>query len=133
MRWFCFEDGAVAESIAPPDDPGVRGRLSVRQRAVQQWARQAALAIDGVVQHRRGIDKMTGHELPKTDVVLAGDHVQASVDIAVEWGRPLAATALAVQSRVAETLTTMGGLHVDVVDVHVASVTASRDAGSELL
>ena len=80
------------------------------------------METEGAQHFRRGIDKLTGRELPKTHVVVAGDHVRASVEIAVEWGRALGATAAAVQSRVTETLSTMSGLTVDGVDVHVAGV-----------
>jgi uncharacterized alkaline shock family protein YloU len=111
----------VAES-APQDDPGDRGTLTVRDRAVERLTTRAATETDGVQHFRRGLDKLTGRDLPRAQVLLSGDHVRASVDIAVEWGRSLAATTTAVQANVTAALSTMSGLTVDGVDVHVVGV-----------
>ncbi|MET0475674.1 MAG: Asp23/Gls24 family envelope stress response protein [Mycobacterium sp.] len=115
------------------DDPGTRGSLTVRNRAVERLSARAALETDGVQQFRRGVDKLTGRELPKISVVVSGDHVRASVEIAIEWGRPLAATTAAVRSRIAQALSTMGGLTVDGVDVHVAGVVPETSATQRTL
>lgn len=106
----------------PVDDPGTRGTLTIKQRAVERVAARAAMETEGVQHFRRGIDKLTGREFPKTEVIVSGDHVRASVEIAVEWGHSLAATTAAVQSRVIDALSTMSGLTVDGVDIHVAGV-----------
>ena len=111
-----------AGGLTPIDDPGNRGTLTVRQRAVERLAARAAMETEGVQHLRRGIGKLTGRELPKIDVVVSGDHVHATVEIAVEWGRSLVATSSAVQSRVTDALSTMSGLTVDGVDVHVTGV-----------
>ena len=104
------------------DDPGARGSLTIRDRAVERVAFAAALETDGVVRHRHGIGKLTGRELPRADIVMSGDHVRARIDIAVQWGRPLPGTAAEVRRRVTHGLATLSGLTVDGVDVHVHSV-----------
>jgi uncharacterized alkaline shock family protein YloU len=133
MRCNSSEAGDVAEPAPQDDDPGGRGTLTVRHRAVEHLAARAAMETEGVQHFRRGIDKLTGREVPKTDVLLSGDHVRASIEIAVEWGRSLAGTAEAVQARITEVLSTMSGLTVDGVDVHVVGVVPAASATQRTL
>ena len=128
-------DPVVTEpDVTEPDgDPGARGTLTVKQRVVERLATRAAVETDGVQHFRRGIDKLTGREFPKADVVVSGDHVRASVEIAVAWGRSLATTAAAVQTNVTNALTTMSGLIVDGVDVHVAGIVPAADSGRRIV
>jgi uncharacterized alkaline shock family protein YloU len=114
----------VADTAVVADDPAERGRLIVRDRAVEKLVIAAALDCDGVDRRRTGVDRITGRELPRADVVVSGDHVRAAVVVAVEWRRPLAQTAAAVAHNVTHALATMCGLVVDGVDVHVAAVLA---------
>lgn len=113
------------------DDPGARGSLTIRDKAVERVAFAAALEADGVVRYSHGIGKLTGRELPRADIVVAGDHVRASVDVAVVWGRPLAGTAAEVRRRVTHGLSELGGLTVDGVDVHVHSVVPPNGSGAQ--
>ncbi|MCK0176090.1 MULTISPECIES: Asp23/Gls24 family envelope stress response protein [Mycobacteriaceae] len=112
----------MAESIPVPADPGDRGGLTLRQRAVERVTVTAALDTDGVHRYGVGLAKWTGRELPRADVVVSGDHVRAAVDVAVEWGRPLAATAAETARNVTRVLGDLSGLTVDGVDVHIAAV-----------
>lgn len=111
----------------PDADPAERGRLTVRQRAVERIAVTASLGADGVHRHGTGLGRLAGRELPRADVEVAGDHVRASVDVAAEWGRTLATVAANVRRDVAEALSTQAGLTVDGVTVHVAAVIAPGD------
>ncbi|MFB1296283.1 Asp23/Gls24 family envelope stress response protein [Mycobacterium sp. pW049] len=106
------------------DDRGARGSLTIREKAVETVAFASALEVDGVVRSSRGIGKLALRELPRVDVVVAGDHVRASVEVAVAWGEPLPATAAEVRRRVGRGLSELSGLVVDGVDVHVRSVVA---------
>lgn len=108
--------------IGPDVDPGERGRLTVRNRAVERITEAAALHAPGVHRHGSGLGRLAGRELPRIDVDVAGDRVRADVEVAVEWGRPLADTAAAVRREIADALTHHGGLVVDGVRVHVAAV-----------
>lgn len=116
------DTGAAAEAPALADDAGERGSLIVRDRAVERLVIAAALDCDGVDRRSTGVDRITGRELPRADVVVSGDHVRAAVAVAVEWRRPLAETSSAVAQSVTHALATMSGLVVDGVDVHVATV-----------
>jgi uncharacterized alkaline shock family protein YloU len=105
------------------DDAGAdRGQLTVRDRAVERIAYAAALEAAGVERSSHGLAKLAGRELPRVDVVVSGDRVRASVDIAAQWGRPLAETAAEVRDRVTRGLRDLGGLTVDGVTVHVRDV-----------
>lgn len=106
------------------DDPGSRGSLTIRDKAVEAVACATALEVDGVVKASHGIGKLALRELPRVDVVVAGDHVRARLEVAVAWGRPLAATTAEVRRRVGRGLSELSGLVVDGVDVHVRSVVA---------
>lgn len=114
----------------PQSDPADRGRLTIRHRAVERITAAAALTTPGVHRHGSGLGRLAGRELPRVDVDLAGDHVRADVEVAVAWGRPLAATASAVRRDVTDALRAQGGLTVDDVTVHIASVIAPTDDSS---
>jgi uncharacterized alkaline shock family protein YloU len=117
-------DGAA--TVAPDD----RGRLVIRQRAIERITVAAALGTPGVSRHGGGLGRLAGRELPRVDVDVAGDHVRADVEVAVEWGHPLAATAIAVRRDVRRALSDHSGLVVDGVNVHVAAVVPPPDPAS---
>lgn len=107
-------------------DPGSRGRLVVKDRVVERLASFAALDVPGVTRHGSGLDRMTGRELPRVHVTVAGGHVRAALDIAVLWPHPLATTAATVREKVTEQLSTLSGLQVDGVDVTVPTIVSAR-------
>lgn len=109
-------------------DPGERGRLTVRDRAVEHIAVTAALGTAGVVRHRRGLDKLTGRDLPRAEVVVAGNHARATVEVAVVWGQSLSAAGTDVREKVTEALTDLSGFVVDRVDVVVVAVAPQPDS-----
>ncbi|OAN33794.1 Asp23/Gls24 family envelope stress response protein [Mycolicibacterium iranicum] len=113
----------MADQFGDPD-PGARGSLTIRDKAVQAVACATALEVDGVIRSSHGIGKLALRELPRVDVVVAGDHVRASLEVAVAWGRPLSETTAEVRRRVGLGLSELSGLVVDGVDVHVRSVVA---------
>jgi len=107
---------------AAGDDPAQRGELIVKNRVVERLATYAALSVAGVARHAAGLDRVTGRDLPRVAVSVAGGHVRAAVEIAVVWPHPLGETAASVRSRVTEQLVVLGGLTVDAVDVAVPAV-----------
>lgn len=109
-------------------EAGQRGALVVRDRVVERLATLAALDVDGVARHASGLDKITGRDLPRVQVTVAGGHVRAALDIAVRWPHPLAATAASVRDHVTEQLAALSGLQVDGVDVNVPTVLPPRSA-----
>jgi uncharacterized alkaline shock family protein YloU len=106
----------------PAVDPGSRGELTVRDKAAQRVAVHAARLTDGVHQHSGGLDKITGRELPRATVAIAGDRARVQVNIAVAWPEPAVVVGAAVQRNVVDALRDYAALTVDRVDVSVDAV-----------
>ena len=92
----------------------------------------AATLLAGDVMNRTGRDAVTAR-YGQADVVVSGDHVRASLEVAVVWGLSLAVTAAEVRRRVSHGLSGVSGLVVDGVDVHVRSVVAPEHEGRKAL
>jgi len=73
-----------------------RGHLTIAPRVVEKVATVAVTEVNGVVPAGSGLDAMVGRRYPKVGVDIAGDRATIRVDVAVEWGRPLAATATTI-------------------------------------
>lgn len=97
---------------------GERGRLDISARAVERIAEAAALQVASVTRQTATF----GRGLPKAHALLAGNRVRLRVEIAVEWGRPLAEIATQVRSRVADTVADLTALRVDAVNVDITAV-----------
>lgn len=125
---------AVLDEAAPVTDAGDRGSLQVRGRAIEHLVEAAVLTTPGVRRHGKALSGLIGHDLPRVDAVVAGDHVRTEVAIAAEWGRPLAALAADARSRITTALRDHAGLVVDGIAVHVAAVvtTDGRTSGRNL-
>lgn len=104
------------------DDPGERGRLVVRDKVAQRIAEHSVRLTDGVHSHSAGLDKLTGRELPRATVQVAGDRARAQVNIAVVWPQSAVAVAAAVQRNVIDALGAYADLSVDGVDVSIDAV-----------
>jgi uncharacterized alkaline shock family protein YloU len=109
-------------SASTVEDPGTRGSLTIHDKVVQRLATRAALDTAGVHRHGAGIDKITGRDLPRVHVQIAGDRVRAGVDIAVAWAWPQPTVAADVQANVTHAVSAWAGLHVDAVDVSIPEV-----------
>lgn len=112
--------GATVADITT--DPASRGGLTIRDRAAEKVAHYAALNVPGVQTHSGGLDRITGRDLPRVAVTIAGGHVRAHLDIAVVWPQSLPEVAGAVRASVSEQLSALVGLVVDAVDVAVPTV-----------
>lgn len=121
------------EAPATPDS-GDRGNLVIRDKVAQKLATKAALDTPGVEKHSAGLAKLTGRDLPRARVYIAGDRVRAHVDVAVEWPNSLPRVGDAVRSNVASALSDYAGLHVDGVDVSIPSVVSpsGEDTGRNI-
>ncbi len=122
VSWTSVPCCAVATVADTPDDPGSRGSLTVRDKAAERVAHYAALHVPGVLTHSGGLDRITGRDLPRVAVTIAGGHVRAHLDIAVAWPQSLPEVSGAVRVRVSKELSTLVGLVVDAVDVAVPTV-----------
>ena len=110
-------DGGTATS-----EPGTRGRLTVRERVVEQISVRTAAQVPGTVAHATAMDKVIRSALPRAEVALAAGHVHATVHIAVAWPHPAADIAARVREEVTYQLGTLTGLIVDGVDVSIDAV-----------
>lgn len=110
-------------------DPADRGALEVRDRAVANIVVAAALRSPGVHRYGTNLGRLAGRDLPRANVDVAGDHVRADVDIAVQWGLSLHDVAAATMREVHDALSIQSGLTVDRVTVHVATVLAPEYSG----
>ncbi|MFD4368312.1 Asp23/Gls24 family envelope stress response protein [Rhodococcus sp. NPDC058521] len=121
------------EATATPDS-GDRGTLVIRDKVAQKLATKAALDTPGVEKHSAGLAKLTGRDLPRARVYIAGDRVRAHVDVAVEWPNSLPRVGDAVRSNVASALSDYAGLNVDGVDVSIPSVVSpsGEDTGRNI-
>ncbi|MCV7422745.1 Asp23/Gls24 family envelope stress response protein [Mycobacterium yunnanensis] len=108
--------------VDPAEDPGGRGRLVVRDKVAQRLAVHAARLTEGVHPHAAGLDKITGRELPRATVAVAGDRARVQVNIAVAWPQPVVDVGAAVQRNVVAALKDYAALTVDGVDVAVDAV-----------
>ena len=113
------DDGRGVDSV---DDPGVRGELTVREKVAQRVAVHAARLTDGVHQHSAGLTKITGRELPRATVAIAGDRARVQVNVAIAWPEPVVVVGAAVQRNVTNALRDYAALTVDRVDVAVDAV-----------
>lgn len=119
--------GFAGEAVAETADPGARGTLTIRQRAVERIVLAASLHADGALEHRGGLGRLAGREWPRADVAVAGDRVQVALRVAVAWGRPLHQVAARVRADVVDALTAHSGLTVDSVSVHVDAIVTNQD------
>ncbi|MEV8377701.1 Asp23/Gls24 family envelope stress response protein [Kribbella sp. NPDC056861] len=117
---------ADTASLAPPmpmattdvGDAGSRGNLEISPRAIERIAEATAVQADGVLRQ----EATFGRGLPKAKVQLAGKRVRVDVELAVEWGFPLADLAAEVRGRLNRTIGTLTGLGVDSVSVDISAV-----------
>lgn len=118
----------MAEPSAPdggPDDPGERGSLVIKDRAVQRIAEAATLSVSGVApaaQSTNALNAKLGRTYPRVDCDVSGGRVRAEIEIVGRW--PVSAPQLGAQVRetVADQLTRLAGLRVDAVDVTIAKI-----------
>lgn len=103
-------------------ESGQRGRLVVRDKVAQRVAERAALDSPDIHAHAGGLDKLTGRDLPRVRVVIAGDRVRAHLEVAAAWPCALPEVARQLQDNVADALEKFAGLHVDAVDVAITRV-----------
>jgi uncharacterized alkaline shock family protein YloU len=106
-------------------DPGERGSLIIKDRAVQRIAEAAALSVAGVVpaeQSTNTLNAALGRAYPRVDCDVAGGRVRAAVEIVGLWPTPAPQLAAQVRQAVTDQLQTLAGLRVDAVDVTIAKI-----------
>ena len=119
--------GLNGESLsdAAREDPGKRGSLVIKDRAVQRIAEAAALQVPGVVpaaQSTSTLGAALGRAYPRVDCDVAGGRVRAEVEIVGRWPTPAAQLGAQVRDAVTDQLQQLAGLRVDAVDVTIIKI-----------
>lgn len=101
------------------DDPGERGTLEIRDRALNRIATTAALAVPRVVRNGQSIGTRA---LPQALTMQEDGELTVLVQIAVDWPCVLTEVARAVQLTVADHLLRLTGIPVARADVSITRV-----------
>ncbi len=113
---------AAGDPAADRPEARSRGRLTIAPRVVEKVATIAVNEVTGVVAAGSGLDAVVGRRYPKVSADVAGDRATIAVDVAVEWGHPLATTATTVRDRVRSRVRDLVGISADAVDVTIARI-----------
>jgi uncharacterized alkaline shock family protein YloU len=108
-----------------------RGRVEVRQQAVERLVAAAAGEVDETA---APVSRVFGQALgsadlegrPSAKASVSGDIVTAEVSVSVRWPAPLADVADRVRERVETRLADLAGMRVSHVDVRVTSLPLDR-------
>jgi uncharacterized alkaline shock family protein YloU len=117
--------GSFAGSPTGPADPGERGELIIRSRAVSRVAEHAVLDVPGVVRSSSSrLGPITRRELPRAVVDMTTAHPNVRVDVALAWPSPVAALCRAMRGRVNDEVARMVGRQPSRVDISVTALIA---------
>jgi len=116
---------------ASTEDPGMRGALELRDRAVLRLVMAAASEVHEVA---APVSRVLGQALGsadldgrvKADVTVAGDVATVRVSLSVHWPAPIVEVAEGVRTRVTQRLSELAGLRVSHVDVQVTALPTDR-------
>ena len=106
-------------------EPGRRGSLLIKDRAVQRIAEAAALSVPGVTPAEKSTNTLNsalGRAYPRVDCDVAGGRVRAELEIVGVWPTPAPLLAGQVRDAVTEQLRQLAGLTVDAVDVTIVKI-----------
>ena len=95
-----------------------RGWLEISPRVVERIAQVVALEVPGAIRQ----EATFGRGLPKAHAQYVEEQVVLQVEVAVEWGHPLADLAAEIRDRVGRTVVNLTGLEVDAVSVDISAV-----------
>ena len=124
-------NGHTGSRAVDADEPGRRGTLLIKDRAVQRIAEAAALSVAGVAPAEKSTNALNsalGRSYPRVDCDVAGGRVRAELEIVGIWPIPAPMLAGQVRDAVTEQLRQLAGLTVDAVDVTIAKIIRVHDA-----
>ncbi|OZF34503.1 hypothetical protein CH294_15970 [Rhodococcus sp. 14-2483-1-1] len=128
-KGFSVTTQAASDEVS--DDPGSRGSVQIKDRAISRTAIAAALKDPRVTRTTGGLSRLTGRELPRADVTLGADTIAVNLYIGVRWPSQITEVTQAVHAAVEEALATMTGLHVHRVNVLVSDTTLDSGPAPE--
>ena len=98
--------------------PGVRGRLDIRDEAVEKIARRAAAGASHTYR-ATGLGRLVGNDLPSARIDVRDGQVRAVLTVAAQWPTPVDELAERVRAVVTQELHLYTGLTVISVQVDV--------------
>ncbi|WP_433606698.1 DUF6286 domain-containing protein [Prescottella agglutinans] len=114
------EFDSVTASPETTDEPGSRGRLIIKDRAIEKIATTAALQVPGVVQQGGGLTRFTGRDLPRADVSTGARSVAVSLYLGVRWPCDVAELTRRVHREVGDQVENLTGMPLHQLGVLVA-------------
>lgn len=124
-------------SDAPParaaiDEPGSRGSLVIKDRAIEKIATTAALEVPGVVAQGGGLTRFTGRELPRADVSTGTRSVAVNLYLGVHWPCDVAELTRRVHHEVGRQVENLTGMQLHQLGVLVAGTGPDTPADSDI-
>ncbi|MGC0365341.1 putative alkaline shock family protein YloU [Rhodococcus sp. 27YEA15] len=116
------------EAPVSDTDPGTRGTLVVKDRAMTKIATTAALQVPGVIRQSGGLTRLTGRELPRADVVIGKDAVAINLFLAVTWPCSVVDLTGRVRTEVGRSVETLTGLPLHEMNIMIAAADGSDPA-----
>ncbi|WP_242676753.1 DUF6286 domain-containing Asp23/Gls24 family envelope stress response protein [Rhodococcus sp. ABRD24] len=124
-------DPAFADApVATSDEPGTRGRLVIKDRAIAKIAATAALNVPGVVPQGGGLTRITGRDLPRADVSTGAQSVAVNLYLGVQWPCDITELTQRVHTEVGRQLEDLTGMPLHQLGVLVAGTEYDGSAES---
>ncbi len=104
------------------------GKINIADDVVASIAGIAAIEVDGVARLTGGISKEVVSKLGKkklakgVEVSIVDGNVEADISVELEYGNNIAKVSKEVQAKVKQSIETMTGLNVTVVNVVVSGI-----------
>ncbi len=102
-------------------EPAQRGQLVIKNQVIETIAEVAALEVPSVIKTSSQFTPLSS-SLPRAEATLTPSHARVTVSVATSWDRPLFDVAAEVRDNVAETITRLTAMTVDIVNVDITSV-----------
>ncbi|MDV8070341.1 DUF6286 domain-containing protein [Rhodococcus sp. IEGM 1366] len=113
--------------VEPEVDPGLRGVLVIKDRAMSKIATAAAITVPGVVRQTGGLSKLTGRELPRADIAMGSDAVSVNLFLAVNWPCSVVELTGRVHNEVATSVESLTGYPLHEMNVLIAATTVPEE------
>lgn len=104
-------------------EPAQRGQLVIKNQVIETIAEVAALEVPSVIKTSSQFNPLS-RSLPRAEATLTPSHARVTVSVATRFDRPLFDVAAEVRDNVAETITRLAAMTVDIVNVDITSITS---------
>lgn len=108
-------------AVAEPSDPGLRGTLVIKDRAMSKIATVAAANVPGVVRQSGGLTRFTRRDLPRADISMGTDAVAINLFLAVTWPCSVVELTGRVRNEVGRSVESLTGYPLTDMNVMIAA------------